>query len=97
MSDQNFIESNSNAITQILMEVQERTIAEVYALQGNQSAEEFIRLIENLDIIAIVQAKSANAVGLFTSSHAGMLESIEGFATISETTLQSLANYNTET
>ena len=68
MSDQNFIESNSNAITQILLEVQERTIAEVYALQGNQSAEQFIRLIENLDIKAIVQAKSANAINLFTAS-----------------------------
>ena len=97
MSDQAFIESNSNAITQILMEVQERTIAELYALQGNQSAEEFIRLIENLDIKAIVQAKSANAVGLFTSSHTGMLESIEGFAALSEDTLQALINYNTET
>jgi len=97
MSDQAFIESNSNAITQILMEVQERTIAELYALQGNQSAEEFIKLIENLDIKAIVQAKSTNAVGLFTSSHTGMLESIEGFAALSEDTLQALINYNTET
>jgi len=79
------------------MEVQERTIAELYALQGNQSAEEFIRLIENLDIKAIVQAKSTNAVGLFTSSHTGMLESIEGFAALSEDTLQALINYNTET
>ena len=97
MSDQAFIESNSNAITQILLEVQERTIAEVYALQGNQSAEQFIRLIENLDIKAIVQAKSANAINLFTASHTGMLESIEGFAALSQDTLQALVNYNTET
>ena len=96
MSDQNFIENNSNAITQILLEVQERTIAELYALQGSLQAEEFIRLIEDLNVKQIVTAKSANAISIFTSSHTGMLESIEGFANIAEETIQALINYNTE-
>ena len=48
--DQNFIENNSQQITQILLQVQERTIAELYALKGALDAEQFIRLIENLDI-----------------------------------------------
>ena len=96
MSDQNFIENNSNAITQILLEVQEKAIAELYALQGSSTAEEFIRLIEGLDVKAIINAKSANAINLFASSHVGMLESIEGFAAISEGTIQALINYNTE-
>ena len=96
MSDQSFIESNSNTITQILLEVQERTIAELYALKGSLSAEQFIILIENLDVKAIVTAKSANAISLFESSHIGMLESIEGFAVIAESTIQTLVNYNTQ-
>ena len=96
MSDQNFIEKKSNQITQILLEVQERTISELYALKGDLQAEEFIRLIENLDIKEIVRAKSANAVDLFIASHSGILESIEGFAELTEEVLQSLINYNAE-
>ena len=96
MSDQNFIEQNSTKITAILLEVQEKTIAELYALKGNITAEEFIALIEGLNIRAIVSAKSANAISLYVSSHTGMLESIEGFATIAEETIQTLINYNTE-
>ena len=97
MSDQNFIENNSNAITQILLEVQEKAIAEVYALQGSLSAEEFVILIQNLDVKSIINAKSANAISLFASSHVGMLESIEGFANVAEETIQTLINYNAET
>ena len=96
MSDQNFIENNSNAITQILLEVQEKAIAELYALQGNLSAEEFVILIQNLDVKSIINAKSVNAVNLFASSHTGMLESIVGFASISEQSIQALISYNTE-
>ena len=96
MSDQNFIERNSTKITDILLEVQERTIAELYALKGSKSAEEFIRLIEGLDVKAIVNAKAVNAIGTFQISHTGMLESIEGFATIPEATIQALANFNAE-
>ena len=96
MSDQNFIEKKSNQITQILLEVQERTISELYAVKGDLQAEEFIRLIENLDIKEIVRAKSANAVDLFIASHSGILESIEGFAELTEEVLQSLINYNAE-
>jgi len=97
MSDQNFIEQNSDKITQILLEVQEKAIAEVYALQSNLSAEEFIRLIEGLDIKGIIRSKSANAINIFQASHTGMLESIEGFATVAEETIQTLINYNAET
>ena len=97
MSDQLFIEQNAEEITRILLEVQEKAIAEVYALQGDLKAEEFVRLIENLDIKAIIRAKSANAINIFKESHSGMLQSIQGFATLSEETLQSLINYNTET
>ena len=39
MSEQLFIESNSDLSTDILLEVQEKTITEVYALRGNKSAE----------------------------------------------------------
>ena len=97
MSDQNFIEQNSDKITQILLEVQERTISELYALKGDSSAEDFIRLIEDLDIKGIINTKSANAIKIFQASHTGMLESIEGFADVAEDTLQTLINYNTET
>ena len=96
MSDQQFIEKNSKQITQILMQVQEKTIAELFALKGNLEAQEFVRLIEGLDIKQIVNAKSANAISLYVSSHAGILESIEGFAEITEETLQALVNFNAE-
>ena len=97
MSDQNFIEQNSDKITQILLEVQERAISELYALKGDSSAEDFIRLIEDLDIKGIINTKSANAIKIFQASHTGMLESIEGFADVAEETIQTLINYNTET
>ncbi len=96
MSDQDFIENNSQKITQILLEVQERTIAELFALKGDLVAEDFIRLIENLDIKQIVRAKSSNAISLFASGHSTILETIEGFAEIAEETLQALVNYNSE-
>ena len=97
MADQKFIEQTSQKITAILLEVQEKAIAEIYALQGNLKAEQFIKLIDNLDVKAIISAKSANAVNTFTNSHVGVLESMVGFASISEETIQSLINYNRET
>jgi len=96
MSDQQFIEKNSAQITKILMQVQEKTIAELFALKGNLEAQEFVRLIEGLDIKQIVNAKSANAIALHVAGHSTMLESIEGFADIAEETLQALVRFNAE-
>ena len=96
VSDQLFIEQNSELITDILLEVQERTISELYALKGNLNAEEFIRLIESLDIKELILLKSKNAINIFGESHGGMLQSIQGFADLAEDTLQTLANYNTD-
>ena len=96
MSDQLFIEQNSELITDILLEVQERTVAELYALKGNMTAEEFIRFIENLDIKEIVLAKSRNAISVYDASHGVMLQSVQGFAALSEQTLQVLKNYSTQ-
>ena len=94
MSDQLFIESNSETITDIILEVQERTIAELYALRGSKSAEEFIRFIETLNVEGVIMAKAENAIAIFENSHAGMLQSIQGFSDLSEETLQALINYN---
>ena len=96
VSDQLFIEQNSELITDILLEVQERTVAELYALKGNMTAEDFIGFIENLDIKQLVLLKSKNAINIFGESHSVMLQSIQGFADLTEGTLQSLVNYNTE-
>jgi len=94
MSDQNFIDQNTEIITDILLEVQERTVSELYALRGNLDAEQFIRLIENVNVEAIVLAKAERAISIYELAHAGMLESIEGFTEIAEETLQALINYN---
>ncbi len=94
MSDQNVINKSADQISRILLEVQEKTIAELYALKGNRSTEEFIRLIENLDIQQIVRLKSQNAVNIFNQTHFTLLGSIEGFADTTEQTLQTLINYN---
>ena len=96
MSDQLFIEQNSQLITDILAEVQERTVAELYALKGSKTAEEFLVFIEGLDVGQIVISKSQNAINLFEETHGGMLQSIQGFAVLSEDTLQALINYNTQ-
>jgi|TARA_R100001594_G_C3995910_1_gene253494 hypothetical protein len=94
MSDQLFIESNSETIADIILEVQERTISELYALKGNKSAEEFIRFIERLNVEEVIFAKADNAIAIFEATHSGMLQSIQGFSTLSEETLQALVNYN---
>ena len=94
LSDHLFIESNAEAIAEILLEVQERTIAELYALKGSKSAEEFIKFIEELDVKGIILAKAENAIAIFEASHSGMLQSIQGFADLAEETLQTLVNYN---
>ena len=94
MSDQTIIDGSADEITRILLEVQEKTIAELYALKGNRTTDEFIRLIENLDIQQIVRLKSQNAVNVFNESHFTLLGSIEGFADTTEQTLQTLINYN---
>jgi len=96
MSDQLFIEENSILITEILLQVQEEVIDSLYKLKGNKSAEEFTIFIQDLDVSQIVRAKSANAINIFEDSHGGMLQSIQGFAVLSEQTLQSLINYNKE-
>ena len=96
MSDQLFIEQNSQLITDILLEVQERTIAELFALKGSKSAEDLLVFIETLDVEQIVISKSKNAINIFGESHGGMLQSIQGFADLAEDTLQTLANYNTD-
>tara|TARA_Y100001951_G_C11272219_1_gene259529 strand:+ start:294 stop:1040 length:747 start_codon:yes stop_codon:yes gene_type:complete len=95
MSDQLFIEGSSETIADIILEVQERTISELYALRGNKSAEEFIRFIETLNVEEVIMSKAENAIAIFENSHAGMLQSIQGFSALSEETLQSLVNYNT--
>ena len=96
MSDQLFIEQNSQLITDILLEVQERTIAELFALKGSKSAEDFLVFIETLDVEQIVISKSKNAINIFEETHGGMLQSVQGFATLSEKTLNTLVNYNKE-
>ena len=96
MSDELFIEQNSQVITDILAEVQERTVAELYALKGSKTAEEFLVFIDGLDVGQIVVSKSKNAINLFEQTHGGMLQSIQGFAALSEDTLQTLINYNTQ-
>ena len=39
MSDQLFIEENSTLITEILLQVQEETVDNLFALKGQQTAE----------------------------------------------------------
>ena len=96
MSDQLFIEQNSQTITDILLEVQEKTIAELYLLKGNQTAEEFVMFIDRLNIEQIVLSKSENAINIYEQVHGGMLQSIQGFATLAEETLLALKNYSTQ-
>ena len=95
MSDQLFIEQNSELVTDILLQVQEETIEQLYKLKGQKSAEEFLLFIEDLNVMEIVRAKSANAINIYDASHGVMLQTIQGFAALSEETLQALKNYST--
>ena len=94
MSDQQFIDDNAEKIAELILRVQEKTISELYALKGSKSAEQFVRFIQRLDVQEVILAKARNAVTIFEASHAGMLQSIEGFADLSEDTLKALVNYN---
>ena len=94
MSDQNFIDQNSQLITAKLLEVQERTIAEIYALKGNNTPQEFLLFLAGLNVAAIVIAKAKNILNIFEASHGTMLQTIEGFAPIPEETLQVLVELN---
>ena len=96
MSDQLFIEQNSDLITDILLQVQEETIEQLYKLRGTKTAEEFLVFIQDLDVVQIIRAKSANAINIYDDSHGVMLQTIQGFSAVSEQTLQALKNYSTE-
>ena len=95
MSDQLFIEQNAELVTDILLQVQEETIENLYRLKGQKSAEKFAIFIQDLDVIQIVRAKSANAINIYDASHGDMLQTIQGFAALSEETLVALKNYST--
>ena len=96
MSEQLFIEQNSQLVTDILLQVQEETIEQLYKLKGQKSAEEFLVFIEDLNVKEIIRAKSANAISIYEASHGVMLQTIQGFAAVAETTLVALKNYSTE-
>ena len=96
MSDQLFIEQNSELITDILLQVQEETVEQLYKLRGTKTAEEFLVFIQDLDVVQIIRAKSANAINIYDNSHGVMLQTIQGFSAVSEQTLQALKNYSTE-
>ena len=95
MSDQLFIEQNSGLVTDILLQVQEETIEQLYRLKGQRKADEFAIFLQDLDVKEIIRAKSANAINIYEASHGVMLQTIQGFAVISEETLQALKNYST--
>ena len=95
MSDQLFIEQNSELVTDILLQVQEETIENLYRLKGQKTAEEFAVFIEELDVMQIVRAKSSNAINIYDDAHGVMLQTIQGFAAVSEETLVALKNYST--
>ena len=88
MSDQLFIEQNSELVTDILLQVQEETIENLYRLKGQKTAEEFAVFIEELDVIQIVKAKSSNAINIYDDAHSTMLQTIQGFSAVSEQTLE---------
>jgi len=93
-SDQLFIEQQSETMTDMILEVQERTVTEVYSLKGDRTAEEFLLFISGLSILEIVRAKASNIISMFEQSHGTMLQTIQGFASIPEGTLQALVDFN---
>ena len=95
MSDQLFIEQNSELVTDILLQVQEETIENLYKLKGQRTAEQFAVFIQDLDVMEIVRAKSANAINIYDDAHGVMLQTIQGFSAVSEETLVALKNYST--
>ena len=96
MSDQLFIEQNSELVTDILLQVQEETIEQLYKLKGQRKAEQFAIFLQDLNVKEIIRAKASNAINIYDASHGVMLQTIQGFAAISEETLVALKNYSTE-
>ena len=96
MSYQLFIEQNSELVTEILLQVQEETIEQLYKLKGQRKADEFAIFLQDLDVKEIIRAKASNAINIYDASHGVMLQTIQGFAAISEETLVALKNYSTE-
>ena len=95
MSDQLFIEQNSQLITEILLQVQEETLQQLYKLKGKKTAEQFALFLQDLDVSEIIKAKAANAINIYDASHGVMLQTMQGFAILSEETLLALKNYST--
>ena len=50
MSDQLFIEQNSELVTEILLQVQEETIEQLYKLKGQRKADEFAIFLQDLNV-----------------------------------------------
>ena len=61
-----------------------------------RKADQFAIFLQDLDVKQIIRAKASNAINIYDASHGVMLQTIQGFAVISEETLLALKNYSTE-
>jgi hypothetical protein len=83
MSDQLFIEENSTLITEILLQVQEETVDNLFALKGQQTAEEF----DNMG--AIIKKEVVNGI-IAGSPTSTVLEAVRGQGALSRRQLQTV-------
>ena len=93
--DQLFIEQQSEELSDMILQVQERTVSEVYALKGDRSIEQFLIFISGLSILEIIRAKAVNIINGFRQSQGTLLQKVKGFAVIPEEALEVLVDMNT--
>ena len=90
MADQDYIRRTVEAITIKFKLAQEEAISAILGLVEGKSNAEAIIILNELDVGAVMKAKTSGIVSSYTAGNVGTLLSKEMFAEITEDTLQAL-------
>ena len=90
MADQNYIKKTVEELASRFQLAQEEAISAMLTLVEGKTNAEAIAILNELDVGAVMNAKTSGIVGAYTAGNAGTLLSKEMFAPIAESTLQAL-------
>jgi len=90
MADQDYIRRTVEELSAKFKLAQEEAISAILGLVEGKSNAEAIAILNELDVGAVMKAKTSGIVATYTAGNVGTLLSKEMFADISEATLQAL-------
>ncbi len=90
MADQNYIKRKVEELSSKFQLAQEEAISAMLSLVDGKTNAEAIAILNELDVGAVMNAKTSGIVSAYTAGNTGTLLSKELFAPITEATLQAL-------